>query len=245
MTTGYVSQIFSTLQGEGPFVGERQIFIRLAGCPWRCRYCDTPESLSAEGKPLMSADDVLDAARRLNTERPHPTVSITGGEPLMQADFLATLLPGLRAMGLKVYLETSGTHPALLRRVADLCDVVAMDFKLPSAIGRSLWAEHEEFLTIAGPKAFVKVVLTADSTAEEFEQAVNLLASRDPAPTLVLQPVTPIAALDERLGNRAPNGHPKLTPPSPHHLLDWLEMSRQRLPDVRLIPQMHPLWGLP
>ena len=38
---GYVTEIFSTLQGEGLYVGERQIFIRLAGCPWRCRFCQS------------------------------------------------------------------------------------------------------------------------------------------------------------------------------------------------------------
>lgn len=242
---GVVSEIFSTLQGEGLYAGERQIFIRLAGCPWRCRYCDTPASLSRDGHETLSVEQVLDRTHHLQEERPHRTVSLTGGEPLIQADFLEALLPALRRLGLRTYLETSGTHPDLLRRVVEHCDVVAMDVKFPSAVGRAFWKEHEEFLAVAGDRAFVKAVLTCDTTEQELEEAVKLVAAAKPVPVLVLQPVTPVRELEKRLAGLSPNGDAPLVPPPPHRLVTLWEGARQRLPDVRLIPQLHPLWGMP
>jgi 7-carboxy-7-deazaguanine synthase len=242
MAKGYVSEIFSSLQGEGIHVGERQIFIRLAGCPWRCRYCDTPGSLSAESGEALSVEDVLDRVHHLREERPHRTASLTGGEPLSQAEFLSALLPALRRLGLRTYLETSGTMPEALRRVVGECDVVAMDIKLPSAAGRPFWEEHREFLSLAGGRAFVKLVLTDESTQDEFEASLRLLAAADPVPALILQPVTAVEDLESRLkgGSAGP-----VRPPPPHRIIQWWELARQRLPDVRLVPQMHPVWGLP
>jgi organic radical activating enzyme len=241
--TGAVTEVYSTLQGEGPFLGERQIFVRLAGCPWRCRYCDTPGSLGREGAGLITVEGVLDRIHHLQEERPHATVSVTGGEPLAQADFLAELLPAVRRLGWRAYLETSGTQPDQLAKVVDECDVVAMDIKLPSAVGREFWAEHAAFLKACGGKAFAKVVLTADVTDDEFERAVRLLAEAQPVPLLVLQPVTPTTELTDRLAGRADGK--RLVPPPPHRLLSLWDAARHRLPDVRLIPQMHPVWGLP
>jgi 7-carboxy-7-deazaguanine synthase len=242
MTQGVVSEIYSTLQGEGLYLGERQIFIRLAGCPWRCRYCDTPDSLTREGHKTMSVEDVLDEVHHLQEKFEHKTVSVTGGEPLVQADFLQALLPALRRLGLRTYLETSGTHPEQMRRLAGECDVVAMDVKLPSAIGRGYWDEHSAFLAAAGSKVFVKIVLTSESTDAELQQAFSLLTVADPVPPVVLQPVTAIRELDRRLES-SPETSGLVVPPPPHRVLEIWEKARQKLSDVRLVPQMHPLWG--
>ncbi len=114
--SGRVVDIFSTLQGEGLFVGQRQIFVRLSGCPWRCRYCDTPHSLEKEAHPSLSLKLVLDKILELQTARDHGAVSVTGGEPLLQSEFLAALLPSIKDLGLKTYLETSATHPHRLMK---------------------------------------------------------------------------------------------------------------------------------
>jgi 7-carboxy-7-deazaguanine synthase len=243
--SGRVSDIFSTLQGEGIYVGQRQIFVRLTGCPWRCRYCDTPHSLGHDGHPTLSLQQVLDKILELQTARDHGAVSVTGGEPLLQSEFLAALLPAIKDLGLKTYLETSATHPHLFRSLAPLCDVVAADIKLPSAIGRPFWAEHEEFLRLAGDRAFVKIVLTSETTDDEFETAVNLLLRLTPVPPLVLQPVTAIADLEGRLQEADAVAVVQILPPAPARLVGFWDWARQRVPVVKLIPQMHPIWGLP
>lgn len=243
--SGRVADIFSTLQGEGIYVGQRQIFVRLSGCPWRCRYCDTPDSLEKDAHPTLSLQQVMDKIVELQSARDHGAVSVTGGEPLLQSEFLAALLPSIKDLGLKTYLETSATHPHLFGPLAAHCDVVAADIKLPSAIGRPLWAEHEEFLRLAGDRAFVKIVLTAETTEDEIATAVNLLARLTPVPPLVLQPVTPIAELEGRLQNAESSTVGHVGPPAPARLVSFWDWARQRLPVVKLIPQMHPVWGMP
>src|SRR5437762_3022579 len=99
---GNVSELFVSFQGEGPHAGRRQLFVRLGGCPLRCRYCDTPESLvptttcrilGLDGEqrrpnPLTAA--ALDAAVVALAAHAPPlhALALTGGEPLLQADFL-------------------------------------------------------------------------------------------------------------------------------------------------------------
>jgi 7-carboxy-7-deazaguanine synthase len=242
---GFVSEIYSTFQGEGLSLGERQIFVRLAGCPWRCRYCDTPASLVRDGHEELSAEDALDRIHHLQEEREHKTVAVTGGEPLAQPEFLAELLPGLRRLGLRTHLETSGTLPAALARVIDHCDVVAMDVKLPSAVGRDFWDAHAEFLRLAGAKAFVKIVVTSDTPQREFERAVALVSAQNPVPPVILQPVTPVEELARRLNGDTNGQNARLIPPPPNQMVKWWDWALHRLPDVRLIPQLHPMWGVP
>jgi 7-carboxy-7-deazaguanine synthase len=239
---GRVTEIFSSLQGEGLRLGERMIFIRGAGCPWRCRYCDTPGSLTAGQGREMTVEEVLDEVHHLQEKRVHQWVSLTGGEPLSQPDFVKELAAGLKRLGLSTYLETSGTQPEVLKRVIEWIDQVAMDVKLPSSIGRAFWDEHAEFLRTSAGKAFVKIVLTADTTDEELERAFALAAAADPVPPVILQPVTPIAELEGRLAG-ADKG--LVSPPTPARLAGWWEWSRRKLPLVKIIPQMHPVWGMP
>src|SRR4051812_42305487 len=117
MTFTYISEIFSSIQGEGPFTGEPQIFVRLAGCPLRCDYCDTPESLTAKGHPKKSVEAAVNETLRMAKKDKVGTVSVTGGEPLAHLSFLKEFLPKLKKAGLKVYLETAGVHPQALKAV--------------------------------------------------------------------------------------------------------------------------------
>jgi organic radical activating enzyme len=208
-------------------LGESQVFVRLAGCPLRCVWCDTPGSLSAKGHPSLSVEDVLRRVRRV--AGPARTVSVTGGEPLAQADFLSELFPALKKRRWKVYLETAGVHPEALARVIRHTDVVSMDIKLPSAVGRPYWKEHAEFLRIAGKKAFVKIVVTSRSRDAEIKKAFGLVAAFSLHTPVVIQPVT-------RRG--------KESPPSPEKISFWFAMAWKRLSDVRVAPQMHPIWGI-
>jgi len=84
------------------------------------------------------------------------SVSITGGEPLMQNEFVGELASEMHGLGLSVHLETNGTLWKELSSVVDHIDVVAMDVKLPSATGRpTCWEVHEKFLKAAGASARV------------------------------------------------------------------------------------------
>ena len=222
-----VVEVFSSLQGEGLRVGERQIFVRLGGCNLHCDYCDEPDTIAIPSGNIWTADKVKTAIVRLNTQRPHRSISWTGGEPLLHPAFLAPLMSWARGQGLENYLETNGTLPRALAALAPLCDVVAMDVKLPSATGRDAWAAHRDFLAAAPRGTFVKVVLTARSTEAEWRRVLALLRAAPRRVPLVLQPATPGFGADAIASARC---------------LRFETLARRVLSDVRVIPQWHHLW---
>ena len=119
-----IVEIFSSLQGEGKNQGMPCLFIRLAGCNLKCRWCDTPESRS--GGREMSRDAILEHVWRLNPRY----VCITGGEPLLQADDLEHLLGSLHKRGTATDIETNGTIGfTRFQPFASVC----MDVKCPSS----------------------------------------------------------------------------------------------------------------
>lgn len=226
----YVTEIYPTVQGEGPHTGHRQVFLRLAGCPLRCDYCDTPGSLTVNGTPPRAVDDVAREVVNLCRRESIETVSVTGGEPLAQADALRDCLILLRKSDLKIYLETAGVHPRSFARISDVVDTVAMDIKLPSATGRAYWAEHREFLSRSMSPVFIKVVVAGNSNKEEVAKAVAVAGRISPPPLLIFQPASP-----------GPHG---VQPPNPGFLSECLQMAAEVLPEVRIMSQMHKQWGI-
>jgi len=248
MTTevrGYVSEVFCSIQGEGLYVGERQVFIRTAGCSATCYWCDTVSSKTEtrecviHGKDRFARENPLSVSETIGVTRgviddnmPVRTVSITGGEPLEQGDFVAGVAAGLRGEGLRIYLETSGLEPDSLERVVGSVDLVAMDIKVPSATGRTRWDDHAAFLDrLSGVEAFAKLVLDFSTPPGEVEQAVDLIARHDDTMSLVLQPES-ATFLEEARGAGA--RQQLLT------LIDYAQRyALGRLADVRVIPQCH------
>ncbi|UZP66996.1 7-carboxy-7-deazaguanine synthase QueE [Desulfovibrio mangrovi] len=102
-----VTEIFASLQGEGPFMGQPAVFVRLAGCvPPFCAWCDTPQALHADDCAMpMTPQAVLEAVLR----HPYRMVVITGGEPFRQWDAgLSILADILAGVGRTIQYETSG-----------------------------------------------------------------------------------------------------------------------------------------
>jgi organic radical activating enzyme len=223
-----ILDIFASRQGEGICVGDPHLFIRFGGCNVVCDYCDTPESIPPGSGRTLGVDGVLRQVGILG--RNSATVSLTGGEPLLQVNFLERLIPDLRRNGHKIYLETNGTLPRALERIVEGCDWIAMDLKPESAIGRDMWEAHRWFLKTGGKKIFVKLVLTGTTSEEELRRAVTLIAGVRPDIPLVLQPATAWGTASSIPLAR---------------LASWWGLATRRLPDVRILPQIHRLWGIP
>lgn len=118
-----VSEVFYSLQGEASTVGVPTVFVRLTGCPLRCRYCDT--AYAFHGGEKMSITQILDRVG----EHAAKFVTVTGGEPLAQRGCLP-LLSSLCDRGYRVSLETSG---ALDVKAVDPRVVKVMDLKTPAS----------------------------------------------------------------------------------------------------------------
>src|SRR5262245_52951022 len=99
-----VYEIYKSIQGESTHTGRPCVFIRLAACDLRCRWCDTPYAFTGGRK--MSVDDVMAAVEAHDCR----LVELTGGEPLLQAEAPA-LMAALLARGHEVLLETGGHLP--------------------------------------------------------------------------------------------------------------------------------------
>jgi len=121
-----VQEIFSSIQGESTRAGQRCTFVRLAGCPVQCVYCDTPEAQDPASGRDMPVEEVVKEVRHLG----EPLVEITGGEPLVQRPAVDILAVALLEAGLPVMLETSG---CLSTRGLDGRIEMVMDVKTPGS----------------------------------------------------------------------------------------------------------------
>lgn len=99
-----VHSIFYTIQGEGPFSGQRAVFVRLAGCNLQCKGCDT--MYTGEDVSTKSVERII---RQVKDVGGTSLVVVTGGEPFRQN--ISLLCNELTDTGYKVQVETNGTLP--------------------------------------------------------------------------------------------------------------------------------------
>lgn len=220
---GKISEVFPSVQGEGLYLGERQIFVRFFGCNLQCRFCDTKTDAFLEYEPEELLKEIKLYGKKFHS------VSFTGGEPLLQKEFLRGILKFTAKEGYKNYLETNGTLPEALEEVIDYIDVVAMDIKLPSSSGiAGLWPKHEHFLRVAAKKEmFVKAIICSSTTEEDLLEAADLFKRTGSSSILVLQPDSSAEpwALEEKLSS-------------------FREFCRSRKVTACVIPQVHKIAGV-
>lgn len=251
-----VMEVFASIQGEGAYVGEPQVLVRLRGCPLRCRWCDTPASWT-----LHERNRARIAASVERTEPPWATpfqaacwiaevepgaprtVSVTGGEPLLWPEFLVGLRPMVKPR--RMHLETAGAHPRALARVIDAFDHVSLDLKPEldldapvelegheaSPRTRAEWrTAREACLTLVqGRDACGKIVVSGERVAEDFLPLFDELERCAPDLAVYLQPATPFG---------------RSTAPSAALVATVCEMARDRDLLVRVVPQVHRFLGV-
>jgi len=243
--TAHIVEIFSSLQGEGIYVGDHMTFVRFGKCNMRCVYCDTLEgvchqdSLRIEVEPgsgnfktfdnPVSATTLTELIQNFDDE----FISITGGEPLEQVEFLEEWLPSI-APRRRILLETNGILHEELTRVLPFVHVVSMDIKLPSSTRCTpKWNDHTAFLNTAvaaGREMYVKFVVTADTTDADLQKSIGIITKVNRFIPIVIQPATPTLTFNH--------------PISEQRLKAVERLCSAYLDDVRIVPQMHKQWGV-
>jgi len=226
MNEAKISEIFVSYQGEGPYMGVKQLFVRFFGCSYNCNYCDT----RFDKYVTHTYASLMEEIAKYSKDDYH-SISVTGGEPLEQADFLAEWFPMLKSQKKIIYLETNGMLDKELEKVIRYVDIIAMDIKIPSSTGREpKWEEHKRFLELAKTKeVFVKVVVTWDSTQNDIIKARDIVKNINSKIKLILQPVDQIGKIKE---------------PSRDYLTRFRKIIEQGGISAKVIPQQHKQWGV-
>lgn len=237
-----IEEVFNSIQGEGTYAGARQVFVRFQQCQLHCAYCDTPKSRSISGscsiertsgkgdfhsvKNPIDRDFLIDAISKLWSPSTRH-ISLTGGEPLIHADFIREL-----DTEFPLYLETNSGFPDEARKLKDVIAVASCDIKLPEHDSTRHYDEllKNELETISifsdCTETFVKIVVLPETTIASLSQAVKGIASIDPCIPLILQPVT--SNIQVKTGQ----------------LFELMDFAAEKLKDVRVIPQTHKMMGL-
>jgi 7-carboxy-7-deazaguanine synthase len=120
-----INEIFYSLQGEGFLAGTPSIFIRLAGCPLRCKWCDTKYAWDSKAGEDYSIEKILQTIRQWSCR----FVVVTGGEPMINPD-LPALAQKLKADDKHITVETAGI--AFIPNLA--CDLMSISPKLSNSV---------------------------------------------------------------------------------------------------------------
>lgn len=236
-----VREIFCSVQGEGPYTGVKQAFIRFTGCNLECVYCDTPVGVV----PGCKVETTAGTQKFSNIENPLTTtdvskavcrygdlhsVSLTGGEPLLYADFINEL-----DLAHPLYLETNMSIPEQAQKVKDKIRYVAGDFKLEAGCNLDNYDEYfndmvECFRVLqctAERDCFCKIVLMEGFERENLLEGVSKI--KEYISMIVLQPVTPHEGKDAR----------------PVPVIEMMEIQETLLEmkNTRIMPQSHVEWG--
>lgn len=231
-------EIFTSLEGEGVLYGTKTLFVRLAGCPFSCFYCDTKESL-----PLDSGKEyeVKDACNMISEQLQQKTykVNFTGGDPLLQADAVAELARFVQSKKIPTYLESSCFDSAKFATVLPHIDYVKIELKTEDS--GFVDTQHYSKLidnaldclkqSVAQKKStYIKIVVSSKTTPESFADLVKkifVVARPEDLKGFIIQPTYGIAE------------------PSLHNLLSLYDIVYPHYNEVRVVPQLHKLIGAP
>jgi 7-carboxy-7-deazaguanine synthase len=182
-----VSEIFYSLQGEGFLAGVPSVFVRLAGCPLRCRWCDTKYAWDSEAGNDYSIEKILQTVQ----QTPSKFIVITGGEPMINSD-LPQLVRKLKATGMHITIETAG-----IVFIQDMpCDLMSISPKLSNSTPTEpkLAEVHEKSrLDTAAIRQLadsyiyqLKFVVESQNDLEEINQILEKIGNVEPEKVMLM-----------------------------------------------------------
>jgi len=179
-----VSEIFYSLQGEGFLAGAASVFIRLAGCPLRCRWCDTKYAQNNEAGDDYSVEKILQAVQQWPSCK---FIVITGGEPMTNPN-LPGLVQKLKAPGRHITIETAGI--AFVPGLA--CDLMSISPKLSNSAPTEPKSSNPRLDTailrrlIDNYKYQLKFVVDSQDDLPEIQQVIEEIGGADTGKVMLM-----------------------------------------------------------
>jgi len=231
-------EIFTSVEGEGILYGTKTLFVRLAGCPFTCFYCDTKESLpldSGKEYDIQEACQLIDSNLKKQTYK----VNFTGGDPLIQHEAVAELAKYVQGKKIPTYLESSCFDSDKFNHVLPFIDIVKIEFKTKDS--KFVDSKHYERLienamnclksSVSTKKTtYIKVVVSSKTELSEFANLVSSIfnsVSENQIDGFIIQPTYGIAE------------------PSLDLLLNLYDIVYPCYHDVKVVPQLHKFIGAP
>ncbi|MGA8844055.1 MAG: 7-carboxy-7-deazaguanine synthase QueE [Nitrososphaeraceae archaeon] len=228
-----LSEIFTSIEGEGILFGTKTLFIRLAGCHLKCRWCDTQYAL-----PLDSGTDYsIEDAEGLIVKNLRPftyKVNFTGGEPLLQYEAVIKLAKFIRKnYKIKTYIESSCFDSDRFCKILPYVDICKIEFKTRDS--KVTDNEHYDDLLLNELRClklakkyckttYIKVVVTQSTTYESFEELIRVIFKEKITSNIMGFIIQPSYGIDK---------------PSINKLLDFYDIVFPIYPEVKIIPQLH------
>jgi len=179
VTKGYIHSIETFGSVDGP--GIRYV-VFFQGCPLRCKFCHNPDTWRTDAGTEYSVDELVEDILKYKNFIKNGGVTITGGEPLLQADFAAELLTRLKEHGIHTAIDTSGAIPlSKCKEAVDVADLILLDIKsIDTLVAQELTGKGNEdalamleYLESKGKPVWIRHVVVPGIT-ENYEAIESL-----------------------------------------------------------------------
>jgi len=225
-------EIFTSVEGEGILYGTKTLFVRFAGCPYSCFYCDTLDALPLDSGKEYSLDEaciLIDKNLQKNTYK----VNFTGGEPLIQHEAVYDLAKYVKSKGIPTYLESACFDSKKFSYVLPSMDLIKIEFKThdsefidskhyPNLIKNTL--ECLQASITANKTTYIKIVVSSKTKLNSFTELIEKIfknISKGDIAGFVIQPTTSISE------------------PSLEKLMEFYDIVYPHYEQVRIVPQLH------
>ena len=231
-------EIFTSIEGEGLLYGTKTLFVRLAGCPFKCFYCDTKDAIpmnSGQQYELDEAKKMIERSLEKNTYK----VNFTGGDPLAQSEAVSELARFVQLKKIPSYLESSCYDSTRFAQVLPYLDFIKIEFKTPDSefvdskhYSKLLENELDCLrLSVESKKVtYIKVVVSSKTELGPFKKLLKRIfqiTSKSSLAGFIIQPTYGIAE------------------PSLEQLLSFYDEVHAYYEEVRIVPQIHKFIGAP
>ena len=196
-----INEIFYSLQGEGFLAGVPSVFVRLAGCPLQCRWCDTKYAWGQRAGKDYTIADIVETIQQW----PRKFIVITGGEPMINPD-LPKLVRHLKTAGKHITIETAG-----IAYVPEMpCDLMSISPKLSNSVpdnAKASAGHKDSRLDIAVLQELIdnyeyqlKFVVDSQDDLPEIRQTIEKIGTVNPEKVMLM----PQAATKDEFFTKSP-----------------------------------------